>query len=423
MPWIQLLISVAAAVVLTFVVSAVVGLVVGLVAKKKEWAAALVERMRRPFRWTLLVVLLTIALRTSLPALLGSAYAGDDVVAQLFRVAVIVVVAWFVGALALFFEDLGLARYRIDTADNRIARRVRTQVLILRRLTMVVVVVIAAGAILLGFPGVEAVGASVLASAGLVSVVAGLAAQSTLANVFAGIQLAFSDAIRIDDVVVVEGQWGLIEEITLSYVVVHIWDDRRLVLPSTYFTTTPFENWTRRNSELLGAVELDLDWRVDPGAMRDELDRILERTDLWDRRTKVLQVTDATGGWVRVRVLVTAKDAGTLFDLRCLVREDLVSWLHRVSPQAVPRTRVQTVEAEPEPTTRRPSRSTSESGGLFSGENAGSERTQLFTQAIPVQRDADPEPRPYAATMGAEDERDPHVDRSFDGRPTGRPDR
>ena len=180
-------------------------------------------------------------------------------------VAVIVVVAWFVGALAIFFEDLGLARYRIDTADNRIARRVRTQVLILRRLTLVVVVVIAAGAILLGFPGVEAVGASVLASAGLVSVVAGLAAQSTLANVFAGIQLAFSDAIRIDDVVVVEGQWGLIEEITLSYVVVHIWDDRRLVLPSTYFTTTPFENWTRRNSELLGAVELDLDWRVDPG--------------------------------------------------------------------------------------------------------------------------------------------------------------
>jgi hypothetical protein len=220
---------------------------------------------------------------------------------------------------------------------------------------------------------------------------------------------------------VAEGQWGLIEEITLSYVVVHIWDDRRLVLPSTYFTTTPFENWTRRNSELLGAVELDLDWRVDTGAMRAELDRILEGTDLWDRRTKVLQVTDATGGWVRVRVLVTAKDAGTLFDLRCLVREDLVSWLHRVSPQAVPRTRVQTVEAEPE--ARRPARSTSESGGLFSGENAGTERTQLFTQAIPIQHDAAPEPRPYATTMGAEGERDPHVDRSFDGRPEGRPDR
>ena len=386
MPWIQLLISVAAAVVLTFVVSAVVGLVVGLVAKKKEWAKALVERMRRPFRWTLLVVLLTIALRTSLPALLGSPYAGEEVVAQLFRCAVIVVVAWFVGALALFFEDLGLARYRIDTADNRIARRVRTQVLILRRLTMVVVVVIAAGAILLGFPGVEAVGASVLASAGLVSVVAGLAAQSTLANVFAGIQLAFSDAIRIDDVVVVEGQWGLIEEITLSYVVVHIWDDRRLVLPSTYFTTTPFENWTRRSSELLGAVELDVDWQVSPSEMRGELDRILATTDLWDGRTKVLQVTDATNGFVRVRVLVTAKDSAALFDLRCLVREDLVTWLHERGQAGIPRTRVDMVAPEAPVQRRRAAPSTSGQSGLFSGDYADSERTQAFTQALPIQR-------------------------------------
>ncbi|MBD8727338.1 small-conductance mechanosensitive channel [Frigoribacterium sp. PvP120] len=424
MPWIQLVISVAAAVVLTFVVSAVVGWVFGFVAKRKEWAAAFVARMRRPFRWTLLVVLMTIALRTSFDAMFGTPWPGQEAVSQLFRCAVIVVVAWFVGALAIFFEDLGLARYRVDTPDNRVARRVRTQVLILRRLTMVVVVVLALGAVLLGFPGVEAVGASVLASAGLVSVVAGLAAQSTLANVFAGIQLAFSDAIRIDDVVVVEGQWGLIEEITLSYVVVHIWDDRRLVLPSTYFTTTPFENWTRRTSELLGAVELDLDWRVDTGAMRAELDRILAGTDLWDGRTKVLQVTDATGGYVRVRVLVTAKDAGTLFDLRCLVREDLVTWLHAQAPEGVPRSRVQMVDAEPV-RPRRPAASSSGSGGLFTGENADSERTALFTQAIPIPivHDADPAPRPYASSLGAEAEHDPHVAGRPDGRGDGRPDR
>ena len=424
MPWIQLVVSVAAAVLLTFVVSAVVGWVFGFVAKRKEWAQSFVARMRRPFRWLLLVVLLTVALRTSFDAMFGAGYSGQEAVSQLSRCAVIVVVAWFVGALAIFFEDLGLARYRVDTPDNRVARRVRTQVLILRRLTMVVVVVIALGAVLLGFPGVEAVGASVLASAGLVSVVAGLAAQSTLANVFAGIQLAFSDAIRIDDVVVVEGQWGLIEEITLSYVVVHIWDDRRLVLPSTYFTTTPFENWTRRTSELLGAVELDLDWRVDPGAMREELDRILAGTDRWDGRTKVLQVTDATGGYVRVRVLVTAKDAGTLFDLRCLVREDLVAWLHAQGPEGMPRTRVQMVDAEPARPRRAP-RSTSETSGLFTGENADSERTALFTQAIPlpIVPDADPEPRPYASSLGAEAEHDPHVAGRPDGRREGRPDR
>jgi small-conductance mechanosensitive channel len=386
MPWIEPVVAVVSAVVLTFVVSALVGWVFSFVARRKTWAVDFVTRMRRPFRWSLLVVLLTIALSTTLPRSLGAEYPGDETVSQTFRCAIIVVVAWFVGALAIFFEDLGLSRYRVDTPDNRVARRVRTQVLILR---------------LLGFPGVEAVGASVLASAGLVSVVAGLAAQSTLANVFAGIQLAFSDAIRIDDVVVVEGQWGLIEEITLSYVVVHIWDDRRLVLPSTHFTTTPFENWTRRNSELLGAVEFDLDWRVQPGDMRAELDRILARTDLWDGRVKVLQVTDATGGYVRVRVLVTAKDAPTLFDLRCLVREDLISWLHESSPVSIPRARVQMVGDEP--ATARPRRSTSEAGGLFSGENADSERTALFTSAIPVQ-DPDDGGRP-------------------DGRPVARPDR
>ena len=404
MPWIELAVAVLVAVVLTFVVSALVAWVFSLVARRKDWAKAFVTRMRRPFRWSLLVVLLTIALSTTLPRLLGADYPGHEAVSQLFRCTVIVVVAWFVGALALFFEDLGLSRYRVDTPDNRVARRVRTQVLILRRLTVALIVIVAAGALLLGFPGVEAVGASVLASAGLVSVVAGLAAQSTLANVFAGIQLAFSDAIRIDDVVVVEGQWGLIEEITLSYVVVHIWDDRRLVLPSTYFTTTPFENWTRRNSELLGAVEFDLDWRVQPGDMRDELDRVLAGTDLWDGRVKVLQVTDATGGYVRVRVLVTAKDAPTLFDLRCLVREDLIAWLHASSPVSIPRARVQMVGDEPTSPVR-PHRSTSEAGGLFSGENADTERTALFTSAIPVQHpDDDGHGRP-------------------DGRPVGRPDR
>jgi hypothetical protein len=157
-----------------------------------------------------------------------------------------------------------------------------------------------------------------------VSIVAGLAAQSTLANVFAGVQLAFSDAIRVDDVVIADGEWCRIEEITLTYVVVHIWDDRRLVLPSTYFTTTPFENWTRHSSELLGSVEFDLDWRVSPAQMREQLDEILSRTALWYNRTAVLQVTDALGGFVRIRILVTTVDAPTLFDLRCFVREERV---------------------------------------------------------------------------------------------------
>jgi hypothetical protein len=253
---------------------------------------------------------------------------------------------------------------------------------LVRRLAVVVIAIIALGSALLTFPGVQAIGASVLASAGIVSIVAGLAAQSTLANVFAGVQLAFSDAIRVDDVVIAEGEWGRIEEITLTYVVVHIWDDRRLVLPSTYFTSTPFQNWTRSSSELLGSVELDLDWGVRPSELRTELDAILKRTALWDGRASVLQVTDAVGGFVRVRVLVTAVDAPTLFDLRCFVREQFVEWLHETRPDALPATRVRLTEgAAPRRTTPTPE---GDQPGLFTGNADAEERASLFTASVAV---------------------------------------
>jgi hypothetical protein len=196
------------------------------------------------------------------------------------------------------------------------------------------------------FPEARAAGASLLASAGVISIIAGVAAQSTLGNVIAGVQLAYSGAIRVDDVVIAHGEWGRIEEITLTYVVVHVWDDRRMVLPSSYFTTTPFENWTRTSSQLMQSVDFDLDWRVDPQGMRDEMHRILARTTLWDGRVAVLQVTDATGGTVHIRILVTAVDAPTLFDLRCFLREEMIRWLHEHQPQALPRTRVAVTDPE-----------------------------------------------------------------------------
>ncbi len=374
--WIVFAISSALALVVAVAVTAVVALVVRLIARRKQWAATLIRRARIPFRIVLLVLLLWVAMASTLPA-------TDwlPAVNQVFLILAIASGAWLLCALALFVEDIALARYRIDRRDNRIARRARTQVQILRRLAMAVVIVLAAGAILLTFPGAQAVGASVLASAGIVSIIAGLAAQSTLANVFAGMQIAFSDAIRVDDVVIVENEWGRIEEITLTYVVVHIWDDRRMVLPSTYFTAQPFQNWTRRNSELLGSVEFDLDWRVTPGEMREELGRILARTDLWDQRVSVLQVTDAVGGFVRVRILVTAIDAPTLFDLRCFVREEMIAWLYRQSPQSIPRTRVRMVEEEPD--ISRPSHvGDPDAVGLFHGDRDAEGRASMFTGPI-----------------------------------------
>jgi hypothetical protein len=254
-----------------------------------------------------------------------------------------------------------------------------------RRLVIVVIWLVTIAVMLLTFPEVRVLGGSILASAGVLSIVAGLAAQSSLANVFAGIQLAFSDAIRVDDVVVVEGEWGKIEEITLTYVVVHVWDDRRLVLPSTYFTTTPFQNWTRSSSELLGSIEFDLDWRVSPQQMREHLAEVLEATPLWDHRASVLQVTEATGGLVRIRVLVSAKDGPTLFDLRCLVREAIVSWVHEKDPAGLPRQRVQLVEQEPVATKRRRKASDDEvADGLFTGTPEAEARAGTFTSSLPI---------------------------------------
>ncbi|MEV7693659.1 mechanosensitive ion channel domain-containing protein [Microbacterium sp. NPDC089189] len=375
-PWLQFAITLAIAIVAAVAVTVVVMLATRLAARRKAWPRDLVRRARRPFRALVLVVALWSAVTLAFPD-----RDAMPVFDQVFRILLILAAAWLLGALVTFLTDLTLGRYRIDVPDNRVARRIRTQTLIVRRLAIALIVIIALGAILLTFPAVQTIGASVLASAGVASIVAGLAAQSVLANIFAGVQLAFSDALRVDDVVVVEGEWGRVGEITLSYVVLDLWDDRRLVLPCTYFTTTPFQNWTRQGSELLGSVELDLDWRVSPGRMREHLEEVLAGTDLWDGRASVLQVTEATGGLVRVRILVTARDAPTLFDLRCLVREAMVSWVQSAMPSALPVQRLLMTDAEPR-TVHEPT--PTDAVGLFTGSAEAEARASTFTQAIPV---------------------------------------
>jgi small-conductance mechanosensitive channel len=292
------------------------------------------ERTHRPAQFAAFAVVL----RVTVPPLLGS---WQQPVAAILNVAVVATVAWLVAAVVLRIEEFTLQRFRVDVADNLAARRVHTQISILRRVTIVAISVVAVAAALITFPQARAAGASLLASAGLAGVIAGLAAQSTLGNLFAGLTLAFGNALRLDDVVVVEGEWGRIEEITLTYVVVRIWDQRRLILPSSYFTTTPFQNWTRTSADILGTVELDVDWSVPVEAMREAARRVVEGSDLWDGRVFGLQITDATGGLVRARVLVSAADSSRLWDLRCLIRERLVAWLQQEHPAALPRTRTE----------------------------------------------------------------------------------
>lgn len=382
-PWLSFAISVAVCLVAAVVFAAAVSFATRMLARKQSWPDGLVTRLRRPFRVVLLLIGVWVAVAVAFPASAEAEWM--PLIDQTLTILVIAASAWMLAGAVLFATDLTLGRHRIDVPDNRVARRIRTQTLIVRRLAVVLIVILALGAILLTFPAVRTVGASLLASAGIASIVAGLAAQSVLANIFAGLQLAFSDALRVDDVVVVEEEWGRIGEITLTYVVVDLWDDRRLVLPCTYFTTQPFQNWTRQGSELLGSVELDVDWRVSPARMREHLDEVLAHEDRWDRRASVLQVTDAVGGLVRVRILVTARDAPTLFDLRCNVREAMVTWIQQSMPAAVPVQRVMLTEpVAPEPAGTAEPAPADASPGLFTGSVEAEERAAAFTNAIPI---------------------------------------
>ena len=231
--------------------------------------------------------------------------------------------------------------FRVDVKDNLAARKVRTQVMVLKKVAFVVIGVFTLALALMTFHSVRHVGTSILASAGIAGVIVGFAAQRSLSTLVAGLQIALTQPIRIDDVVIVENEWGRVEEITLTYVVVRIWDLRRLVVPIGYFLEKPFQNWTRVSADLLGTVMLYVDYTVPLKAMRRELDRILAQSPLWDGKVKVLQVTDAKERTLELRALVSAADASAAWDLRRLVREALVDFLQRRYPQCLPRIRAE----------------------------------------------------------------------------------
>ncbi|HEY0939737.1 MAG TPA: mechanosensitive ion channel domain-containing protein [Steroidobacter sp.] len=234
-----------------------------------------------------------------------------------------------------------MQRHRIDVADNRRARAVYTQVMVLKKIATSVVAVIAIASMLMVFQSVRQFGTAIIASAGVAGIILGFAAQKTIATLLAGFQIALTQPIRIDDVVIVENEWGRIEEITLTYVVVRIWDLRRLVLPITYFIEKPFQNWTRTSADILGTVYLHVDYDVPMEALRQELTRILEASKLWDGKVNVLQVTDAKDRTLELRALASARDAGAAWDLRCEVREKLITYLQKHYPNSLPRWRVE----------------------------------------------------------------------------------
>ncbi|MFH8980303.1 mechanosensitive ion channel family protein [Streptomyces varsoviensis] len=258
-------------------------------------------------------------------------------IGQTLTLVLIGAVAWLAVRVAAAIVESTYARYAANAHDRARVRRVRTQVTLIQRIVTAVVVVVTVAAMLLTFPAMKTVGTSMLASAGVIGIVAGVAAQSTLGNLFAGLQIAFGDMVRIGDTVVVDGEWGTVEEITLTYLVVTTWDERRITMPVSYFTSKPFENWTRGTPRMTGTVFFHLDHTTPIDLMRERLHEVLMKSAEWDRRAWSLVITDTTPSTIQVRALVTAKDSDDIWTLRCVVREQMVEWLRREHPYALPR--------------------------------------------------------------------------------------
>tara|TARA_R110002051_G_scaffold273884_1_gene334579 strand:- start:3913 stop:4965 length:1053 start_codon:yes stop_codon:yes gene_type:complete len=249
-------------------------------------------------------------------------------------------ITWLLISTLRIIKRKIISNYDVNASNNLQARKIYTQFNILERIIIFIFIILATGIALMSFDSIREIGVSIFASAGVAGIILGLSAQKMIGSILAGIQIAIAQPIKIDDVVIVEGEWGRIEEITLTYVVVNIWDKRRLIVPTTYFIEKPFQNWTKTSSDILGTVFLYTDYNVPFDELRKELTKILENTDLWDGEVNVLQVTDSKPQSVEIRALMSAKDSLTAWDLRVLVREKLIVFLQENYPESIAHTRV-----------------------------------------------------------------------------------
>ena len=305
-----------------------------LLAQRHPFAFSIFSRMRGVTQFALLIFAMVIAVPVA-PLDPSSA----EWLARLLLIGVIGLIGWAAMTALKISADLYLRQFRLDVEDNLLARKHVTQVRVLLRTAEGLVMLVTLGAALMTFEPVRQYGVSLFASAGVAGIIAGLAARPVLTNLIAGVQMAMTQPIRIDDAVIVENEWGTIEEITSTYVVVRLWDWRRMIVPLSYFIEKPFQNWTRENSSLIGSAFLYVDYRAPVGVIRDKLTEIVKASKNWDGGVVNLQVTDAKESTIELRCLMSARSAGQAFDLRCEVREKLVDFLQRHHPEALPRQR------------------------------------------------------------------------------------
>jgi small-conductance mechanosensitive channel len=256
------------------------------------------------------------------------------------EIALIINFAIILVRIVKIMEEQFYLHFDLNKEDNLKERKVRTQLQFVRKFLVSVIIIIAISVVLLSFESMRKIGTGLLTGVGIGGIIIGFAAQKSLGNLLAGFQIAFTQPIRIDDVLIVEGEWGRVEEITLTYVVLNIWDQRRLILPITYFIEKPFQNWTRVSSQLLGTVFLYLDYETPIQPLREKLTEILESNSLWDKRVNVVQVTDSKPDCIEVRFLMSARNSSQAFDLRCIVREQMLSHIRTYFPESLPKSRL-----------------------------------------------------------------------------------
>jgi small-conductance mechanosensitive channel len=313
------------------------------------------RRLMARLNWPSRLIVIALAVMASLPGLPLQAESAA-LLQRIASLTVIGAVGWIFAALVNSGAEFVISRQDIEAEDNLAARRIQTQVRVLRRLLIALVVVVTASVMLMTIPAVRNFGISLFASAGVAGIVVGMAARPALSNLIAGLQIALTQPIRLDDVVIVEGEWGWIEEIAATYVVVRIWDWRRLVVPLSYFIEHPFQNWTRRSAAIIGSVTWHLDYGTPIALLREKLREFLEASPHWDGKVQSLQVVGSDRQTIEVRALMSAVSSPKAWDLRCEVREKMIAFLQKEHPRCLPRLRasvegegISVPESRPEP--------------------------------------------------------------------------
>ena len=333
-PWLSLLLQLLVPAIIGFLIHAVAHRIAARAARRYFIAERIVTYTRRPAQW--LVILLAMHLSLTDAAIAPGILAG---IRQGLSIAIIIMVTAFVLRLISALVDVIAQRNPITAADNLHARSIQTKVKVLARIAMLIIGVLGVGSVLMTFPNVRQVGASLLASAGVAGIAVGFAARTVLGNLIAGIQIALTQPIRIDDVLIVEGEWGKVEEITETYVVIKIWDERRLVVPLEYFIQKPFQNWTRNSADLIGSVFFWVDFRMPVPPLREKLKELVAADPDWDQRVVALQVTDVSEHSMQLRALASAASAGRAWDLRCRIREQMIAYMQERYPEMLPLSR------------------------------------------------------------------------------------